>query len=119
MRISCMVGLCAAAFMMALPTDAGAVKGDVTVTEAYVVDSANFNVGNALTVNGCLEFAAGSKIRAEDVSGLDAERFRLVASATKIAGKPTLDGFGPMWRLRIGDGKMSLGVCRGTVVVLR
>lgn len=98
---------------------AGAVKGDVTVTEAYVVDSANFKVGNALTVNGCLEFAAGSKIRAADVSGLDAERFRLVASATKIAGKPTLDGFGPMWRLRIGDGKMSLGVCRGTVVVLR
>ncbi len=98
---------------------AGAVKGDVTVTEAYVVDSANFNAGNALTVNGCLEFAAGSKIRAEDVSGLDVERFRLVASATKIAGKPTLDGFGPMWRLRIGDGKMSLGVCRGTVVVLR
>ncbi len=84
---------------------AGAVNGDVTVTEAYV--------------NGCLEFASGSKIRAADVSGLDTERFRLIASATKIAGAPTLDGFGPMWRLRIGDGKMSLGVCRGTVMVLR
>ena len=98
---------------------AGAVNGDVTVTEAYVVDSANFNAGKALSVNGCLEFAAGSKIRAADVAGLDTERFRMIASATKIAGAPTLDGFGPMWRLRIGDGKMSLGVCRGTVVVLR
>ena len=98
---------------------AGSVKGDVTVKEAFVVASEGFNNGDALSVNGCLEFAVGSKVRASDIDKLDPNAFHPIVSATQIVGNPTLEGFGPMWRLRRKGGTLSLGVCRGTVISLR
>ena len=98
---------------------AGSVKGDVTVKEAFLVASEDFNNGDALSVNGCLEFAVGSKVRASDIDKLDSNGFHPIASATQIVGTPTLEGFGPMWRLRRKGGTLSLGVCRGTVISLR
>lgn len=101
-------------------TGAGTVNGDVTVSEALVVSAADFNAGKALTVNGSLEFAAGTKIRAVDLAAFDAETTRRpILSATTLVGLPELEGFDGNWRLKVRNGTLSLGVRRGLAIVVR
>jgi len=105
---------------------AGTLEGNnnqtVTVTDAIIINDADFNATNAFDIAANLVFGDDAKIRVSNIAALDeTDARRVVVEAASITGTPALEGAESPWRLSFNSDRtqLFLGFHRGTLILLR